>query len=173
LDFELASPACFGNDIIWHIPPDQKVDANTTTSANFGKNTIGRESVTALIYRLQRKSRNSNNQPDTDSKKDTSVNIQLAMVWCSDKRLNVYVNTVLIKNGNVITWDENKLRKLYYNRRPSYRSGQIDVDEWLLDDAIVLVTTSKSKEGRTFEITISEGIRGDDSIEPLCLSSDM
>jgi hypothetical protein len=76
-DFELISPVYFGHNVIWHVPPNQKVDVNTTTRANFGKESFKLESASALIYKLQRKkSLRLDDQSDLDNK-SADLEIQL------------------------------------------------------------------------------------------------
>jgi hypothetical protein len=53
------------------------------------------------------------------------------------------------------------------------RDGPLSEDTWLSDDKTMLMTTSKWKVGLTTEITISEGTRKDDTMEPLWVSSNM
>jgi hypothetical protein len=50
-----ASPVYFVHNAIWHIPPDQKANANTMTRVVFAKEAAKSEFVNALIYKLQKK----------------------------------------------------------------------------------------------------------------------
>jgi hypothetical protein len=163
-DFELVSPVYFGRDVIWHIPPDQKVDTNTMTSASFGKHVLKHEFMVALIYRLQRKNIESN----MDHTKDTSTSIQLLVIWRFNNSYDFNVNTMLIKHNDTITWDEDKLRALYSMHRDLSRTVYRTKDVWLLDEATVLMTTSKWGEERyTTKITLSEGTRDDSFTRPI------
>jgi hypothetical protein len=171
-DFELISPEYIGYDVIWNILPDQKVDVDTITRASFRKDVLKRGFTTALSYKLRRKSHNSNDQPNADNTKDTSL--QLLVIWRSEERLILCVNTMLIKHSDAIIWNEDKLKKLCYKRLSLHKDDHIISDIWLLDDAIALMTTLKcGEEKNTIEIAISEGIRKDDSIEPLWIPSDI
>jgi hypothetical protein len=150
------------------------VDVNRTTSADFVNDVLKPESITALTYRLQRKNHNSNNQSDVDNTKDISTDIQLVIIFGSDERHYFCAKTILIKCNDTIAWDKNKLEELYYRHRARYTDNHVIKETWLLDDATVLMTVLKwSAEGRAFEITVFKGTRRDDSIEPLCISSNM
>jgi hypothetical protein len=167
-DFELVSPEYFGSDIKWHMPPDQKVDANTMTRAIFGKNASKREFASVLIYRLRRKGYLESN---TDN---TSIGHQLLVIWRSDNRHEFAVRVLLIKHENTITLDEDKLKKLDYPSLTPLRNNCIIENTWVLDDATVLMITSKwEKRIRTTKITISKGIKENDSMVPLQVSSNM
>jgi hypothetical protein len=161
-DFELVSPVYFGHNIIWRIPPDQKVDANTATSVSFGRDVTKDESAGALIYKLQRKSHKSNNQSgmDSTSTEDTLTSLQLLVIWKSVNKCIFSARALLIKHSNVITWDKDTLKKLHSMHLALCKEDHIIEDTWLLDDATVLVTTLKWKKDRD-EITISKGTRKD------------
>jgi hypothetical protein len=100
------SPEYFGYDIIWHIPPDQKMDANTMTKAIFGKDKTKRESTSVLIYRLQRK---KHPEPNMDN---TSTSPQLLIIWGYDNMYEYSVCVLLIKYDHMLTLDEGKLKKI-------------------------------------------------------------
>jgi hypothetical protein len=174
-DFELVSPVYFGHDITWHILPDDKVDANTMTRASFSASITISEFKGALMYKLQgKKHLESSDQSNADNifTKDTSTNIRLLVVWRFINGYEFYARALLIKHGDEITWNEDTLEKLHFMHL-SVRSARRTIKStWLLDDATVLMTTSEWKEhGHAIEIAISEGIRKDDSIEPLWVSS--
>jgi hypothetical protein len=174
LDFELVSPEYLGYDVIWHILPDQKVNANTMTSAAFKRDISKLGFTTALLYKLCRRSHNSDDQSNADNTKDTSTNIQLLVIWRSVNRYEFRVNAILIKHESTITWDKEKLMKLCSMYRTLNKYDRIIEDTWLLDDEAVLMTILKwGAEKHTIEITISEATKKDDSIEPLWVPSNM
>jgi hypothetical protein len=176
-DFELESPVYFGHTVIWFRSPDRKVDANTVTRASFGRYIFEPRFTSALIYKLQRKKhREFNNQSNLDntSTEVTSTCLQLLVIWRSDdwygNRLSV--RALLIKHSNTITWNEDTLEKLHSMYLALLGDDRNTKDTWLLDDTTVLMTTSNSKEiSCATKITISEGTREDDSMEPLCVLS--
>jgi hypothetical protein len=102
------------------------------------------------------------------------TSLQLLVIWRSDDVSKFSARALLIKHSNTITWDEDTLEKLYFMYLALCRDDNTVEDTWLLDDTTVLMTASKLKtENRTIEITISEGIRKDSTIEPLWVSLNM
>jgi hypothetical protein len=82
------------------------------------------------------------------------------------------VSVTLIRHNITIILDEDKLKELRSVFLTLPNDGRIIVNTWLLDDATVLMTTwTRGEEYRTLEITISEGTRGENSMEPLCILS--
>jgi hypothetical protein len=158
-DFELISPTYFGRDVIWYMPPDQKVDTNAMTSASFGRDINKDEFASALIYKLQRKKGpESDNQSGVDDMfiEDTPTSLQLLVIWGYNNEYSFSLRALLIKHSNTITWDEDTLEKLHSMYLALLRNDRIVKDTWLLDDE-----------------TISKGTRKDDCMEPLWVSSNM
>jgi hypothetical protein len=175
-DFELISPVYFGHNAIWIRLPDQKVNSNTTTKASFGRGVNDHEFANALIYKLHKKKYiESNDQSNKDSTftKNSSTSLQLLIIWKYNEHI-LCVRALLIKHSNAIIWNEDTLEKLYFMHLPLCKDDDITKDTWLLDDATVLMTTSRWKrDSRAFEITISEETRRDETMEPLWVSSNM
>jgi hypothetical protein len=173
-DFELVSPVYFGHNVIWHIPPDQKVDIHTETEASFGRNIIEYEFASALIYKLQRKCLESNDQSNADNTFAEDTSLQLLIMWGPDDKSKITLRALLIKHSNTITWDESKLKKLYSMHLNLLRNNHVVRDTWLLDDVIVLKTMLRQKNnGYITEVAISEETKEDDSIEPLWVPSNI
>jgi hypothetical protein len=154
------------------MPSDQKVDAETMIRASFGRSIFKAEFSSALIYKLQRKKSLESNADNT-STKDTSTSLQLLVIWGLNDKYDLCVRALLIKHSNTITWNEDTLKKLHSMHLSLCRDDDVIEDTWLLDDATVLMTTSKWKVGCIFEIIISDGTRKDDTMEPLWVSSNM
>jgi hypothetical protein len=158
-DFELVSPSYLSRGVTWYIPPDQEVDANTSTRISFAKEITKNEFTSALIYRLQRKNIESNAD---------NTSIQLLIIWKFDKMDEFSARVLLIKYSNTITWDDNMLKKLHAMDLTPL-DDYADVSEtWLLDDATMLTTTLMwDDEWPTLEITIETG--NDDSMDSPCV----
>jgi hypothetical protein len=175
-NFELVSPAYFGRDAIWIRFPDQKVDANAITRASFGRNIEKDDFESALIYKIQRKCRKSNNQSGADNTftEDASTSLQLLVIW-RFSRFKFSARVLLIKHSNAITWNEDTLEKLYSMYLGLLRDKRDIKDIWLLDDTTVLTTTSKWKGFVDYatKITISEGTREDNAMGPLGVPSSL
>jgi hypothetical protein len=160
-DFELTPLACFGHDVIWYRPPDQKVN----TSATFRKKLNKPEFGTVLLYKLQRKHPESN----TD---DTSAT-QLLIIWSVDNKHESRVQVLFIKHDNAFTWDEDKLKRFYFRHSFSFKNDILK-NTWQLDDTTILIPPLKwGKVKHTIEITISEGTKKDNPISPPYISTDI
>jgi hypothetical protein len=158
--------------------PDQKVDANTVANASFAKDAAKSEFTTALLYKLQRKRLEPNDQSNANSAptENISTSIQLLVIWKSDinDKGMIFARALLIKHSNAIDWDKNTLEKVHSMHLALCRDDRVVKDTWLLNDEKVLMMTSKwKKESRTIKITISEGSRKDDSRDPLWVSTNM
>jgi hypothetical protein len=171
-NFELVSPIYFGHNAIWIEFPDQKVDANTVAVASFGRDIVKNEFSGALIYKLQRKNIESNYPSNMDNTKNTSTSTQLLIMWGSNDRSEISLHTLLIKHSNEITWDEDKLKKLYSMHLDLLVSDKAVRDTWLIDNVTVLRTMLRWEYGKNMtKIIISEETREDDSKEPLWVPS--
>jgi hypothetical protein len=124
------------------MPPDQKVNVNTMTRASFGINAIKYEYESALIYKLQRKKHLESNADNTFAE-DAVTSPQLLAIWRAIDKSKISIRTLLIKHSNTITWDEDTLKKLYSMYLALCRDNDVIEDTWMLDDATVLMTTSK------------------------------
>jgi hypothetical protein len=143
------------------------------TSASFRIDINEYRFESALLYKLQRKKGpKSNDQSNVDSTftEDTSTSLQLLVIWKSKSS----VRALLIKHSNTIAWNEDTLEKSRSMHLALLRDNLIVKDIWLLDNATVLMTTSKRERAScVFEITVSEGVRENDTMEPLWVSSNM
>jgi hypothetical protein len=175
-DFELISPVYFGRNALWIRPPGQKVDANAITGASFGEEIFTTEFTSALLYKLQRKNHpKPNNQPNVDGSftEDSPTSLQLLVIWRYNVEHGFYVRALLIKHSNTIIWDEDTLEKLHSMHLSLCKNDVIIEDTWLLDDAVVLMTTLEWEMGYTIKAIVSEGIRKDGVMEPLWVSLNM
>jgi hypothetical protein len=148
------------------------VNTNVTTRAGFKTDAAKDDFVGILMYKLQRKKSLESNA-DSVFTEDKSTSIQLLVSWRYNSQNSFSVCALFIKHEDIITWNNDKLRELDSMYRVLPNDGSIIKDTWLLDDAIALTTTLKWGMGHTIEISISEGDRKDDSVEPLLISSSM
>jgi hypothetical protein len=95
-----------------------------------------------LLYHLQRK-------------ESTSISAQLLVIWgCKYNRL--YSHARLIEHEGTLTWNEDKLERLYNVYNSQYNVDFI-TGEWLLDDNAMLKTKCKTLHGGSkMNIIISE-----------------
>jgi hypothetical protein len=142
------------------------VDANTMTSASFRIDINEYRFESALLYKLQRKKGpKSNDQSNVDSTftEDTSTSLQLLVIWKSKSS----VRALLIKHSNTIAWNEDTLEKSRSMHLALLRDNLIVKDIWLM------TTSKRERASCVFEITVSEGVRENDTMEPLWVSSNM
>jgi hypothetical protein len=176
-NFELVSPVYFGHNVIWHVPPDQKVNINAAIEVSFGRDVTKYEGASALLYKLQRRKRfESNDQSNMDNtfSEDISTSLQLLVMWGFTDKSEVSLRALLIKHSNTITWNEDTLEKLHSMHLSLFRDDRVVKDTWLLDDVTVLMVILRWKNERYItEITISEENREGDSKEPLWVSSNI
>jgi hypothetical protein len=112
-----------------------------------------RDFMSVLIYRLQRKSLESN----ADNTKDTSTSIQLLVIWEPMTRDVFFVRALLIKHNNTVTWDEDKLRELHAMHLALLRDDDIIKNTCLLDGTTILMATPREIGlSLVTEITISK-----------------
>jgi hypothetical protein len=140
------------------------------TKAGFGRDIAKDKFTITLLYKLQRKSHNSHNQSDMNSTfaEDKSTNLQLLFIWKVNNEHDIFVDALLIKHSNTITWVEDTIERLHSMHLTLVKDNNLIGKTWLLNDATVLMTTLKCEESMdTFEITISEGVEEDSSMEPI------
>jgi hypothetical protein len=155
-NIELVSPIYFIKDTMLRMHFPQQVDSKSKMKVSFrtgmNRSTFGG----VLLYYLQRK---ENEKPDDQSNadKDISISTQLLVIWgcISDK---IYSRTWLVEHENTLSWDENKLERLYYVYAGHYEEySDIDPQAWLLDDNIMLKIEREALYGEfKIEIIISE-----------------
>jgi hypothetical protein len=167
----LVSPEYFGYNAIWYIPPEQRVDTNTMTSAVFRRDAVKNEFVGVLAYRIQRKKSRKFSANNTSTKDKSTY--QFLVILKSDSWCGFCAHVLLIKHDDMITWDGDELKKLYSMRRPLDIYCHTAIDKWRLDDATVLMTKIERELGHTIEITIFGGHSKYDSAKPIWVSSNI
>jgi hypothetical protein len=176
LNIKLISPVYFGNGAVCPKLTDQQIDIGTAVNASFEINVTQDEFQGALLYKLQRNVE-SDDQHDMDTlPTETNENetkcIQLFVAW-KVKDFKPFLYAVLIEHAKELTWDEDKLRKLYnknHNRLKEYNSAISDI--WLMDDNMILETSSEVRSlERNFELSISISEEKIDKygMRPLCV----
>jgi hypothetical protein len=166
----LVSPVYFGDNVIWLIPPDQKVDANAITNVSFEKDATKDRFASALLYKLQKR-RHLESNTDNAATEGKSTSYQLLVMWGTRNKYKPSARVLLIEHSNAITLDEDILKKLHIMYLPRLMDDKFVRDTWLLDDTTVLVTTLEWGIYNAFEITISKGGMEYSSMKPLWVSS--
>jgi hypothetical protein len=76
---ELVSPVYAFDGAKCYLPPDQRVDAGSTTQVGFNVDLVQEEAEGALMYKLKKKNIDQSNEETMSS--EEAVCIQLVMVW--------------------------------------------------------------------------------------------
>jgi hypothetical protein len=168
----LVSPVYFGNGMMCPKLTNQQIDINAKMNASFEIITTRDDFEGALLYRLKRYSNWYNmDTSTTGTNKATYVHM---LVACKVKYSMFYVYVALIEHAREFTWNENELRKLYYEncwRLKEYNGTLSDI--WLVDDDVTLKMSFEVKNLKgNFElsISISEEERDDYAMRPLCVN---
>jgi hypothetical protein len=140
----LASSACFTKDVTRHIQFPQQVDSRSIMRVNFVTG-VDRETFGgALLYQLQRKT-------------NTTVITQLLVIWGYSIH-GFYSRALLIEHESILTWNEDKLKKLHHVYNNQY-AAYLDFGRstLLLDDNTKLqIGTETSRGDFKIEVVISE-----------------
>jgi hypothetical protein len=174
LSIELISTVYFSNGAVCPKLSDQLLDVKTAMKILFEINTTQDEFEGALLYKLQRNLRDQYSM-DTLATRDNENEakyVYMLLTW-EVKDSKPFVHVVLVEHTNKFIWNEDRLKKLYYGNRGRIEKYNDTIsDTWLMDDSMVLKTTSKVRGLKgNFELTISisEEERNDYAIRPLCV----
>jgi hypothetical protein len=167
---KLVSPVYFSNDAVCPKLFSQQANIGTEMKASFEVNTTRVDFESALLFKLQRYYDNqySMSTSTTGVDKDEAMHVYMLVAWkVKDSKHFVYV--VLVKHNKEFIWNEDNLKKLYYENHDRFKeySGTIS-DTWLMDDSMALETTFRVRdlEG-SFELSISISEERDDyAIKP-------
>jgi hypothetical protein len=108
---ELMSPLYCSNDTTCHLSPNQQTDIGTIMKASFRIDPKQKDFKGALLYKLQRKYVNrDDNLPSssTASIKNTVANVYLLVIWDVKNHSHRFC-ACLIECTNDFIWDEDKL----------------------------------------------------------------
>jgi hypothetical protein len=139
---ELTSPAYFIKDTTRHMHFPQSVNSESKMEANFKTGMDGDTFGGTLLYHLQ-------------WKEDASISTKLLVIWGWNS-YGLYSHAWLIEHESALTWNEDKLKRLYdvYN---SQCNIDFDEREWFLDGNKKLRTKCEtSRGGLEMNIAISE-----------------
>jgi hypothetical protein len=179
-NIELISPICFCNDGTYHEYPVKRMNASTMMKIGFRLDPDQDESVGILMYKVQRKeSVKFDHLPSTDitpikTVEDTSEIMRLLVVWKIKHHDMPKIHIALVKHGNNLVLNEDKLVHLHdkiYDILRLYTYKRT----WLMSDNAILAATHELvyKEDFELKITISEGIEEDwYTMAPLWIDSE-
>jgi hypothetical protein len=174
---KLISPIYFGNGVVYPKLSDQQIDIDTEMKTCFTINTIQNELKGTMLFKLQRKENRfsiylSNIFKRQGYSNDEAKCIQMFIAW-KVKNSKLFLYVALVKHLKEFTWNEDKLRNLYYKNHSWLKEyNNTRSDAWLMDDNIVLKTTFNTRDLKNIpelSISISEEEKNDGAMRPLCI----
>jgi hypothetical protein len=174
LNTKLVSPIYFGNDAICPKLSNQQIDIDAKMNASFEIYATQDNFEGAFLYKLQRYI-----EPDvqcdtdiltTETNKDETKCVHILIAWkVMDSKLSLYV--VLIEHAKEFTWNEDKLKRMYYENHNRFKEYDDTIsDIWYIDDNITLkmsLTLRGMKGNFELNISISEEEGDDYAMRPL------
>jgi hypothetical protein len=170
-NIKLVSPVYFGSGVVCPKLYNQQVDINTAMRACFEINTTQDEFEGALLFKLQRHTDNQHNIDTSTTKTDGKTHVYMLIAW-KVKDVKLFAYLVLVEYVKEFTWNEDKLKKLYYENRSQLKEYDDTIsDIWSLNDNMVLQTSLDASDLRgnpKFSISISEE-EYKYAMKPLCV----
>jgi hypothetical protein len=169
LNVSLTSPIYVTSDgLECHRPPDYKVYTRNTTRFGFIIHKSDNASFGVLVYKLQgRQSHKS-----TEIGKDTSSAAQLLVVWRISESNELYADVLLVEYDKALTWNEDKLNKLYYENYSRLKECNNTISStWFMDNNMTLKISFNTiilKGNLELSISISEE-KDNYAIRPFCI----
>jgi hypothetical protein len=168
LNVGLAFPTYItGNGLECHRPPNHKVYAEDIMRSGFIIE-LDCESFGLLMYKVQRQSHKS-----TETGEDTSNDVHLLVVWRISESKELHADVLLVEYAKEFTWNEDKLKKLYYENHDRLKeSNSTASDIWFVDDNMTLKTIFDAKdlkENIVLSIFIFEEKKSNYAMRPFCI----
>jgi hypothetical protein len=173
---KLASPVYFANGAVCPKLSDQQIGIDAKMSAGFEIYATRDDFEGALIYKLQRyvepAIRHNMDTLAIDTGNNKTKCVQIFMAW-KVKDAKPFVYAVLIEHTKELIWNEDKLKRLYYENHNRFKECDDTIsDTWYMDDNMTLQTTFRVgdlKRTRELEISVSEEERDEYAMRPLCI----
>jgi hypothetical protein len=171
---KLVSPVFFGNGLVFPKLFGQQIEIGDKMNASFEINATQNDFEGALLLKLQRYSDNQYNMNTSTTKasENETTHVYMLAAWkVKDSKSFAYM--ALVKHTKELTWNEDKLGKLYNKNRDLLKEYDNAIsDIWLMDNHMVLKTTFNARDlKRTLElsISISEKEKDEYAIRPFCI----
>jgi hypothetical protein len=169
---ELVSPVYASDGAECPLPPDQRLDVDSTTRVDFNLNITQNESTGILMYELKTTTQSNQN---VISSEDEVRCIQLAIIWKINNSKELCVVSYLIEHDKYHVWDRDELMKLV-KRYQVFSVQYTPIEEtYLIQDNTVLMTylyITREGEGYKLDMTISEERIRDDTQRPWYIDVD-
>jgi hypothetical protein len=172
-DIKLISPIYFSEGVVCPKLSNQQIEIDALMNASFEISTAQSNFEGALLFKLQRYSgiRHNIDTSNTETSENKMMEIYMLAAW-KVKDFESFTYLALIDHTNEFTWNEDKLKMLYYenhNRLKRHR-GAIS-NTWLMDNNTVLKIAFRiiGLEDPKLSISIFEE-KDDYAIRPLCIN---
>jgi hypothetical protein len=175
LNTKLVSPVYFSNGVVCSKPFDQQMDIGAEVRTSFKIETIENKFESALLFKLKRyvESDYQYNMDTSATATDEATHVHILIVW-EMKNAESFAYIALVEHTKAFTWDEDKLKKLYYenhNRLKEYTDTTPNI--WLVGDNVILKVKFKvksSKRNLKLSISIYEEKKSDYAMKPFCIN---
>jgi hypothetical protein len=173
LNIKLISSVYFGNGTVYPKLSGQQIDIGTKMKVYFEINTTQDEPEGALLFKLQRYSASQYNIDTltTGTNKKEATNVHMLVAW-EIRSSKPSVCVVLVENTEELTWNEDKLKKLYDKNCGWLREyGSTMSDTWLMDNNMTLkILFNVRNLKRSFELGMHIYEEKDSyAMSPLCV----
>jgi hypothetical protein len=170
---KLVSPVYFSNGMAYPKLSCQQIEIGTEMGACLEINATQYDFEGALLSKLKIYSNKQYNMGalTTETNKNEAAHVYMLAAW-KVKDTKPFVRVVLIKHTKEFTWNEDKLKKLYYENCQWLKEHDTVSDAWFVDDNMILKTSFKVRDLKgNFElsISISEEEKNDYAMRPLCV----
>jgi hypothetical protein len=167
---KLVSPIYFSNDAVGSKLFSQQIDIGTEVRTNFEINTIKNKFEGVLLFKLERYFDDQDNidTSTTKANKGKATHVHIIVAW-KVKNAKTFAYIALVENAKVFIWNEDKLKKLYYENHDWFKEYNDTIsDTWLVNN-MVLKTTFSARDLKgiiELNVSISEGKKSDYAMRP-------
>jgi hypothetical protein len=173
-NIKLAPPVYFSNGAVYSKLSSQQLDIGASMRVSFEINPTQYNFEGALLFKLKRYSDSQSNMDTstTETDKNESTHVHILVAWkMRDSKPSAHV--VLVKHTKEFAWNEDKLKKLYYENHDRLKEYDDTISAtWLMDNNITLkagFSIRDSDEGVDLNVSVSEEERDDYIMRPLCV----
>jgi hypothetical protein len=177
LNTELVSPVYYSYGAVCSKLFDQQIDIDTEVRTSFKINTIENKFEYALLFKLKKHVESGDQQnidaSTTETDENEATHVHMLVIW-KVKDVKSFAYVTLVEHDKEFTWNEDKLKKLYYENRDRLKDHTNAISNtWLVDGSMILKTRFKikgSKRNPKLSIHISEEKKGDHAMKPSCIN---
>jgi hypothetical protein len=177
LNTTLTAPVYYGYGAVCSELSDRQIDIDTKMRISFKIDTIENNFDCALLFKLKKHVESDDQHIIETSTTETDENktrhVYMLVIW-GMKDANAFIYVVLVEHTKGFNWNEDELRRLYYENYDRLKKYDgVTPDTWMIDNNVLLKTKFKlkgSKRNPKLSISISEGRKNDHAIRPFCIN---